>query len=128
MLPSEVKMPSYRSYFYNVFEGWKKIPEVSIVGEGYKVEFYRYSERTIDEMCDALNGWFNVWTKVRCEYSDDKGKLSITVRKPEEADKLFNLLINIQPLEFEHEETTPAVDVARGKMQTLIDLIIEQKR
>ena len=96
MLPSEVKMPSYRSYFYNVFEGWKKIPEVSIVGEGYKVEFYRYSERTIDEMCDALN--------------------------------VFNLLNNIQPLEFEHEETTPAVDVARGKMQTLIDLIIERKR
>ena len=123
MLPSEVKMKSYRGYRHNVYEGWKKLDDATISGEGYTVEFFRLSERTIDMMCDALNGCYNVWTKFCCEYKDSKGTLSITVRKPEDADKLFNLLIGIKPIEFEHEGITPAVDVARTKMETLIDLI-----
>ena len=128
MLPSEVKMPIYHDYHYNVPEGWQKIPETTIVGEGYKVEFYRLSERTIDMMCDALNGWFNIWTKFNCEYTDGKGKLSITVRKPEDADKLFNMLAGITPLEFEHEDSMPAVDVARTKLETVIDLIKNNRK
>ena len=123
MLPSEVKMESYRGYRHDIYEGWKKMPESVIVGEGYTVEFSRLSERTIDMFCDALNGWHNVWTKFNLEYTDSKGKLSITVRKPEDADKLFNLMIDIKAIEFEHEGITPAVDVARTKMETLIDLI-----
>ena len=123
MLPSEIKIRSYRGYHRDVFEGWRKMPEATIVGEGYSIEFSRLSERTIDVMCDALNGWFNVWSKFRCEYVDDKGKLSITVRKPEDADKLYRMLSDIQPIIFEHEGTTPAVDVARTRMQTIIDMI-----
>ena len=123
MLPSEVKMKSYRGYRHNVYEGWKKLDDVTISGEGYTVEFFRLSERTIDMMCDALNGWYNVWTKFCCEYKDSNGTLSITVRNPEDADKLFNLLVDIKPIEFEHEGITPAVDIARTKMKTLIDLI-----
>ena len=123
MLPSEIKMRSYRGYHRDVFEGWRKLPEATIEGKGYTVTFLRLSERTIDMFCDALNGWYNVWTKFCCEYKDSEGTLSITVRKPEDADKLFNLLIDIKPIEFEHEGITPAVDVARTKMETLIDLI-----
>lgn len=128
MLPSEIKMNSYHGYRGDIFAGWKKLEEATITGDGYTIEFYRLSERTIDMQCDALNGWFNIWTKFRCEFKDDKGTLSITVRKPEDADKLFNLLIDIRPLEFEHEGTTLAVDVARTKMETLIDLIVHCER
>ena len=92
MFPSEITMKSHCGYYYNVPEGWQKLPEATIIGDGYTVEFSRLSERTIDRMCDALNGWYNVWTKFCCEYRDDKGTLSITVSKPEDADKLFNLL------------------------------------
>ena len=123
MLPSEITMQSHCGYRKNIFEGWRKMPEATIIGDGYKVEFFRLSERTIDVMCDALNGWYNVWTKFRCEYTDSKGTLSITVRKPEDADKLFNLLANISPLEFEHEDPLPAVDVARIKLETIIWMI-----
>lgn len=123
MLPSEVTMRSYRGYRHNVFEGWKKLDDTTIIGEGYTVEFFRLSESTIDMMCDALNGWYNIWSKFRCEYVDDQGKLSITVRKPEDADKLYRMLSDIQSITFEHEGTTPAVEVARTRMHTIIDLI-----
>ena len=123
MLPSEIKMKSYCGYRRNVFEGWKKLDDATIVGKEYTVSFFRLSERTIDMMCDALNGWFNNWTKFRCEYTDKQGTLSITVRKTEDADRLFNMLTDIRPVEFEHEEIMPAADVARTKMETLIDMI-----
>ena len=123
MLPSEVKMKSYSGYRRDVFEGWKKMPDAAIIGDGYTVEFSRLSERTIDMMCDSLNGWFNVWTKYLCEYTDKQGTLAIIVRKPKDADKLFNMFSDIRPVEFEHERITPAANVARTKMETLIDLI-----
>lgn len=128
MLPSEVTMRSYRGYRHNVFEGWKKLDDTTIIGEGYTVEFFRLSESTIDMMCDALNGWYNIWTKFLCEYSDSKGKLSIIFRKPDDADKLYNLLSDIAPLEFEHEGTLSAADVARSKLETLIKLINQKKQ
>ena len=127
MLPSEVKMKSYRGYHRDIFEGWRKMPEVTIIGEGYTIEFSRLSERTIDMFCDALNGWENVWTKFCCDFTDSKGKLSIIFRKPEDADKLYNMLANITPLEFEHEDTLSAADVARSKLETLINLITQKK-
>lgn len=96
---------------------------VIALGEGYTVEFYRLSESTIDMMCDALNGWHNVWTKFRCEFKDAKGTLAITVHKPEDADKLYRMLVDIRPVEFEYDETMPAVDAARIKLEALIDLI-----
>ncbi len=128
MLPSEVTMKSYRGYHQDVFEGWKKLGEATIEGEGYTVMFSRLAERTIDMFCDALNGWYTVWTKFRCEYVDQKGKLFITVRKPEDADKLYQMLSDIQPVTFEHEGTTSAVDTARTKMETLINLILHCER
>ena len=85
-IPSSIKLKAFSGYRKNIFEGWKKLEDSTIAGEGYKVEFYRLSERTIDRMCDALNGWYNVWTKFRCDFEDTKGTLSIVVRKPEEAD------------------------------------------
>ena len=127
MVPSEIKMKSYRGYHRDVFEGWKKLNEATIDGEGYTVSFFRLSESTIDEMCDALNGWFNIWTKFRCEYKDEQGTLSITVRKPEDADKLFNIMVSVEPIEFEHEDRLSAVDVARSKMESLINMIKDQK-
>ena len=57
-LPSAIEMKSCSGYRKNVFEGWKKLDEATISGEGYKVEFFRLSEKTIDRMCDALNGWY----------------------------------------------------------------------
>ncbi len=128
MLPSEIKMNSYHGYRGDIFAGWKKLEEATITGEGYTIEFYRLSERTIDMMCDALNGWYNVWSKFCCEYKDSNGALSITVHKPEDADKLYRMLTDIQPVTFEHEGTIPAVDVARTKMETLIDLIMQCER
>ena len=127
MLPSEVTMKSYRGYRHDIFEGWRKMPEATIVGEGYTVDFSRLSESTIDMMCDALNGWYSIWTKFCCELTDSKGKLSIIFRKPEDADKLYNLLSDITPLEFEHEGTLSAADVARSKIETLISLIAQKK-
>lgn len=128
MLPSEVTLKSYRGYRHNIFEGWQKLSEATIIGEGYTVEFSRLSESTIDMMCDALNGWFNIWTKFCCDFTDSKGKLSIIFRKPEDADKLYNLLSDIAPLEFEHEGTLSAADVARSKLETLIKLINQKKQ
>lgn len=93
MFPSEITMKSYRGYRNDIFEGWKKLDDATIAGDGYIVEFFRLYERTIDIMCDALNGWYNVWTKFCCEYKDSRGKLSITVRKPEDADKLLEGLV-----------------------------------
>ena len=121
-IPSSIKLKAYSGYRKNIFEGWKKLEDSTITGEGYKVEFYRLSERTIDRMCDALNGWYNVWTKFRCDYEDTKGTLSIVVRKPEEADKIFKIMSDIQPLSFEHEGTISVPDVARLKMESIIDL------
>ncbi len=128
MLPSEVKMKSYRGYRHNVPDGWKKLEEATINADTYKVEFFRLCERTIDPMCDALNGYYSTWTKFLCEYADEHGKLSIIVRKPEDADKLYRMLTDIQPVTFEYEGTIPAVDVARTKMETLIDLIMQYDR
>ncbi len=128
MLPSEVKMECSRGYRNEIYEGWKKLNAATILGEEYKIDFYRLSERTIELFCDALNGWYNVWTKFRCEYSDRKGKLVIIVRKPEDADKLFRILSDITPITFEHEGTMSAVDVARNKMETLINLIRDGRK
>lgn len=129
-LPSEIKMKSCSGYRKNVFEGWKKLDAATITGNGYKVEFFRLSERTIDRMCDALNGWYNVWTKFRCDYSDSKGTLSIIVRKPEEADRLFRAMTDLQPVVFENEDTLSVADVARIKMESIIGFIKpnEQKK
>lgn len=70
MLPSEIKMRSYRGYHQDVFEGWRKLAAATIEGEGYTITFSRLGERTIDMFCDALNGWYTIWTKFRCEYVD----------------------------------------------------------
>ena len=126
MLPSEVTMKSYRGYHRDIFTGWRKMPEATIIGEGYTIEFSRLLESTIDMMCDALNGWYNIWTKFCCDFTDSKGKMSIIFRKPEDADKLYNLLSDIAPLEFEHEGTLSAADVARSKLETLINLITQK--
>ena len=127
-LPSEIIMKSCSGYRKNVFEGWKKLDAATIAGEGYKVEFFRLSERTIDRMCDALNGWYNIWTKFRCEYEDSKGTLSITVRKPEDADKISKAMTDLQPVTFEHEGTLSATAVARIKMESLIGFIKDTER
>jgi hypothetical protein len=111
-----------------VFEGWKKLEGATIEGEGYKVEFSRLSERTIDRMCDSLNGYYNIWTKFLCEYSDAKGQLSIAVRKPEEADKIFKAMSDIQPLTFEHEGTMSPAEVARTRFETIISFIKEPEK
>ena len=123
MLPSAIEMKGSSGYRKNVFEGWKKLDEATITGEGYKVEFFRLSERTIDRMCDALNGWYNVWTKFRCEYTDSKGVLSITVSKPEDADKISRAMTDLQPVTFEHEGTTAVANVARTKIEALIGFV-----
>ena len=122
-LPSAIEMKSCSGYRKNVFEGWKKLDEATISGEGYKVEFFRLSEKTIDRMCDALNGWYNVWTKFRCDFQDAKGTLTITVRQPEEADKISMAMSDLQPVTFEHEGTLSAANVARIKMESLIGFI-----
>ena len=122
-MPSAIKLKSYSGYRKNVFEGWMKLDDATIVGEGYKVEFFRLSERTIDRMCDALNGWHNIWTKFRCEYTDAKGKLSITVRNPDEADKIFKAMSCLQPVSFEHEDTLAVADVARIKLESIIGFL-----
>ncbi len=123
MLPSQIKMSTYYDYRYNIPEGWHKLPEATIIGEGYTVDFFRLSECTIDPFCDALNGWYNIWTQFYCKYTDEKGELSIIILKPEDADKLYEMLIDIKPIEFEHEDTLLAVDIARTKLETLIDMI-----
>lgn len=123
MLPSAIEMKGSSGYRKNVFEGWKKLDEATITGDGYKVEFFRLSERTIDRMCDALNGWYNVWTKFRCEYEDAKGSLSITVRKPEDADKISRAMTNLHPVTFEHEGTMAVADVARTKLESIIGFL-----
>ncbi len=116
MFPSAITLNSYYGYYDEIFAGWKKLDEATIKGDGYTVDFYRLSERTIDPMCDALNGWENIWTKFRCEYKDQKGTIAITVHKPEDADKLFNML-------FENERGEIAVDTARTKLEKLVDII-----
>ncbi len=122
-LPSEVKLKTYSGYHENVFEGWKKLDDATIRGDGYKVEFSRLSVRKIDQMCDALNGWYNIWTKFLCEYTDAKGTLSVVVQKAEEADKLSKLMTDLKPIRFEHEDPLSEAEVARIKLESLISFI-----
>ena len=126
--PLAIELKSCSGFRKNVFEGWKKLEGATIEGEGYKVEFSRLSERTIDRMCDSLNGYYNIWTKFLCEYSDAKGQLSIAVRKPEEADKIFKAMSDIQPLTFEHEGTMSPAEVARTRFETIISFIKEPEK
>ena len=118
----------FQTFLFFLLSITSSLPNHRIIGEGYKVEFYRLSERTIDRMCDALNGWYNVWTKFRCDYEDEKGTLSIVVCKPEEADKILKIMSDIQPLSFEREGTLSVPDVARIKMESIIDLHMTAER
>ena len=121
MLPSEITLKSCGGFRRNVFEGWKKL--ISIEGEGYKVEFYRLSERTIDTQSDALNSWYNIWTWFCCEFTDSKGKLSLSIRNPEDADKIYKILSDVQPVTFEHEGTLSAAEVARTSIEAIARLL-----
>ena len=122
--PSEVRTPSTDGFMRHTQDGWKPLKASTIEGDGFKVEFSRYAERTIDPMCDALNGWYYAWQNdFECKYTDKNGELTLRTRKPEEADRLFDIMTNVQPVTFEHEGTMTAAEVARAGMEALIQFI-----
>ena len=122
--PSEVRTPSTDGFMHHTQDGWKPLKASTIEDDGFKVEFSRYAERTIDPMCDALNGWHYAWQNdFECKYTDKNGELTLRTQKPEEADRLFDIMTNVQPVTFEHEGTMAAAEVARAGMQALIQFI-----
>ena len=122
--PSEIRTPSTDGFSRHMSEGWKPLKDATIEGDGYKVEFSRYADKTIDTMCDALNGWYYVWRNdFNCTYTDDKGKLELRLDKPEDADRLFDIMTNIQPVTFEHEGSMTTAEVARAGMEAIIQFI-----
>lgn len=119
--PSEVRTPGTSGFMRDVREGWKDLKAATIEGDGFKVEFSRYADRTIDPMCDALNGWYYSWRNdFECKYTDAQGELTLRTYKPEEADRLFDIMTNIEPVTFEHEGSLTAAEVARAGMEALI--------
>jgi hypothetical protein len=122
--PSEIRTPSADGFSRHMSEGWKPLKDATIEGDGYKVEFSRYADKTIDPMCDALNGWHYAWQNdFNCTYTDSKGKLELRLDKPEDADRLFDIMTNIQPVTFEHEGSMTATEVARAGMEAMIQFL-----
>lgn len=91
--PSMVPLPSYSGYRKNIFEGWRIIESSTIKREEYTVEFIRHSSKTIDDMCDALNGWYNVWDDYEIVFTDKIGKILYPTSKNDTADMIFEMVM-----------------------------------
>ena len=116
--PSEIRTPSADGFSRHMSEGWKPLKDATIEGDGYKVEFSRYADKTIDTMCDALNGWYYIWRDdFNCTYTSGKSKLELRLDKPEDADRLFDIMTDTQPIPFEHEDSMTPAEVARNKFK-----------
>lgn len=120
--PSEVPLISSSGYYKEVFEGWRKLESSSIKGDGFTVLFERYGERTIDRMCDALNGWYTMWTKYRITFSDKKGKIAVVTKTNENADKIFSMVVDAKSCDDPVDEATVA-ETVRAVFTAIVNFV-----
>lgn len=121
--PSAIILATIYTFFNKVFTGWKKLEDATIHGDGFTVNFYRLTERTIDHNCDALNGWRTVWTKYLVELITPYGKKTVTLNDGKTADKFFNILKNVTAFEWEGEGTVSASENAEITFDSLKNFI-----
>lgn len=94
MKPSEITFKSITGTRKTVPSGWVPVPACTINGDGFTVEFERLSICTIDPQCDALNGYYNVWSKWYIKLTTPTFSKSLAVTTAQ-ADKLHDILSNI---------------------------------
>ena len=111
--PSKVPIVGSSGYRKDVFQGWKKLESSTIKGDGFIITFEMYGAPDKDVMCDALNGWYTHWTECRIKLKDEKGEASITT-SIENADKIFEILINITPIDDPWDKMSLAECVRAG--------------
>lgn len=119
--PTEAKLPHGKGYHDTVPNGWVALGDSTISGFGYTVKFSRLASRTIDPMCDALNGWYCEWGKIEVELIDAKGKLTITTR-PEKADRIWEIVRDMK----KDEDHTEAENVRIG-FEAIVNFVAEKK-
>ena len=119
--PTEAKLPHAKGYRKNVPDGWVALDDSTISGFGYTVKFSRKANRTIDPMCDALNGWYAEWDKIEVELIDAKGKLTITTL-PEKADRIWEIVRDTK----KDEDHTEAENVRIG-FEAIVNFVAEKK-
>ncbi len=118
--PSAIIIATIYTFFKNALNGWVKLNDATINGDGFKVEFYRLFERTIDRNCDALNGWHSIkTTKFLCELTIGDTTKSLVVNTEKDADKLFEIFSKIEKQDFEEEGIMEASEVASTTFDTL---------
>ena len=115
--------PKQSGYRQDVREGWVHLGRSCIVRDVYSVKFYAFREATIDPMCDALNGWYSVTTKWKAVFSDPNGEVEIATKDKQAIEKIFDIMLAVRPLYFEHEGTVSAAETARVKMETLANFL-----
>ena len=120
--PSDADMPRGNGYYKGTPEGWISAKDSTIDGLGYTVKFDMLGERHIDMMCDALNGWECVYSKVKCVFKDEHGELSVTVPNAEKADRIWDVVAKMQ----KDEENTEAHNV-RVAFESIINFVAEKK-
>jgi len=107
--PSTVKLNGTSGYYNDVIVGWKEIESSRIDGDGFVVRWYRYADRTIDRMCDALNGWHTYWEqRYKAVLTDKLGTAELILRGNETADLFFDMAIKCHGREDEDGTTTDA--------------------
>ena len=121
--PSAIIIALISGFYNTVLNGWVKLNDATINGDGFTINFYRLFERTIDRNCDALNGWYSIKTnKFLCELIVDGETMTMAVDTEEKADKLFEIFKGIKPCEDE-EETLTAKEIAKSGFTTLKNFI-----
>ena len=80
--PSDADMPRGNGYYKGTPEGWISAKDSTIDGLGYTVKFDMLGERHIDMMCDALNGWECVYSKVKCVFKDEAENCRLLCQTP----------------------------------------------
>ena len=95
--PSAAPIKGSSGYHKNVFTGWKHIESSTITRREFEVTFDCYGEATIDTSCDALNGWYTIWTMWRATFSNGKEVIQVTTRKRDVIDRLFEVINSIGP-------------------------------
>ena len=116
--PSKARLRKGSGYYNKTPNGWYLLDDSTIAGIGYTVHFYRLAERTIDPMCDAMNGWYAKWSKFQCVFEDANGKLTIIVPAEDKADHIWEWVCKA----VKDDEHSEAHNVRVG-FQSIIDFV-----
>lgn len=118
--PSAIIIATIFGFFNDIINGWVKLNDATIIGEGFTVEFYRLFERTIDRNCDALNGWYSFkTTKFLMKLTIDGETKELMVTTENDADKLFEIFKSIETVDFGEDGIMTAKEIANTKFEAI---------